>query len=52
MHTSEMAGDILVFLTGKPNDNLQNINVLITGSYFFLFITGQSEIEKACEHAV
>lgn len=39
MHTSEMAGDILVFLTGKPNDNLQNINVMITGSYFFFGTT-------------
>lgn len=53
MHTSEKAGDILVFLTGTSSncaqcsDNMLSLQNLLINCIHSL--TGQSEIERACD---
>lgn len=55
VHSGEMAGDILVFLTGKDGirGSMYGVHRTTRGAIFHLnmkcYLTGQSEIEKACD---
>lgn len=54
VHTSELAGDILVFLTGKsslwsPKISLYSLTLTKTATLILHVWTGQSEIERACD---
>lgn len=51
VHSSEMAGDILVFLTGKCPQLLTSETLTLTkfATLIAVCLTGQSEIERACD---
>lgn len=54
VHTSEMAGDILVFLTGETQLSSSHMRVYVKSDdlcslKFLPCLTGQSEIERACD---